>query len=108
MRTDVILSIGDLVRWAANEYGDRPLWIDATTGRTVTFGEYDATTDRIAAGLIGRGIEPGDRVATWFNNSIELLHQDRTLLFERYPSLSQSNVSRAKIYQESIPVMTVS
>ncbi|MGY9074797.1 MAG: class I adenylate-forming enzyme family protein [Acidimicrobiales bacterium] len=73
MRTDVILSIGDLVRWAANEYGDRPLWIDATTGRTVTFGEYDATTDRIAAGLIGRGIEPGDRVATWFNNSIELL-----------------------------------
>ncbi len=73
VRTDVILSIGDLVRWAARTWGDRPLWLSHDGGRSISFAEYDVTTDRIAAGLRARGIGPGDRVATWFPNSIELL-----------------------------------
>ncbi|MFT7646529.1 MAG: long-chain acyl-CoA synthetase [Candidatus Poriferisodalaceae bacterium] len=65
------MTIGDLVRWSAAMFGDRPLWIHGD--RTVTFTEYDDLTDRIAASLIAKGIGRGDRVACWFGNSIELL-----------------------------------
>ncbi len=74
VRADLVTSIGALVRWAGATWGERTLWVDPRPeGRTVTFAEYDERTDRIAAGLRSRGIGPGDRVATYFGNSIELL-----------------------------------
>ena len=38
-------------------------------GRTLTFGEFDAQSDRVAAGLTQRGIAPGERVALYCTNS---------------------------------------
>jgi long-chain acyl-CoA synthetase len=39
------------------------------SGRTVTFAEFDALSDRAAAGLAARGIERGDRVGLYCINS---------------------------------------
>ncbi|MEL7156571.1 MAG: AMP-binding protein, partial [Actinomycetota bacterium] len=69
--TELVTSIGDLVRRAGQTYGDRPLW---TMGdRTVDYATYDDRTTRAASGLGALGVRPGDRVATYLGNSIELL-----------------------------------
>jgi fatty-acyl-CoA synthase len=41
--------------------------------REITFGELDATTERIAAALKARGFERGDRVAVMGDNSVDWL-----------------------------------
>lgn len=48
---------------------DRP----GATARTMTFAELDLYTNRIANGLIDRGVGPGDKVMWLGQNSIELL-----------------------------------
>lgn len=42
-------------------------------GRYVSYAELDRLTDRLAAGLVGRGVQPGDRVATRLVNSVEAI-----------------------------------
>ena len=42
-------------------------------GRTLTYGEAEATSARYAALLAGRGLEPGDRVAVQVEKSPEAL-----------------------------------
>jgi acyl-CoA synthetase (AMP-forming)/AMP-acid ligase II len=37
-------------------------------GRVVTFGELDRGVDQVAAGLLARGLAPGDRVALYLEN----------------------------------------
>lgn len=39
--------------------------------REVTWGEFDERTSRLAAALVARGIEPGERVATLVENCVE-------------------------------------
>jgi long-chain acyl-CoA synthetase len=40
--------------------------------RTLSFGELDATTDRLAAWFLSEGLQPGDRVAIQWPNAIEV------------------------------------
>ena len=40
-------------------------------GRSVSYAELDGLTDGLAAGLLARGVQPGDRVATRLPSSIE-------------------------------------
>ncbi|GIU87441.1 MAG: long-chain acyl-CoA synthetase [Acidimicrobiia bacterium] len=47
---------------------DRPAFVER--GRTVTYGEFDARSDRIAAALAARGVAPGERVAIMLPNSV--------------------------------------
>ena len=56
-----------ILRQAANRWPDKPGVIDAAGSHT--FGELDALVDRMAAGLAGRGIEPGDRMLLQLPNS---------------------------------------
>ena len=42
-------------------------------GRTVSYAELDRLADSIAAGLVARGVQPGDRVAARLSNSIEYI-----------------------------------
>src|ERR1043165_8114469 len=42
-------------------------------GRSCSYAEGDALTDRIAHGLLAKGIKPGDRVALLFANCPELV-----------------------------------
>ena len=42
-------------------------------GQVVTFGRLDEDSDRLAAWLLGMGVEPGERVAVYLKNSPSLV-----------------------------------
>ena len=62
-------ALDTILRRAAEQWPDKAGVID-TTG-TYTFAELDARADRVAAGLVARGIEVGDRVLLQLPNSRE-------------------------------------
>src|SRR6478736_5094227 len=55
----------------ARSYPDR-LWLRFEDA-TFSYADSDALTDTLAAGLLQRGITPGDRVALLFTNSPDLV-----------------------------------
>ncbi len=57
----------------AGRLADKPALIDATTGRSVTFGELRSSVERVAAGLSERGVQQHDVVALFAPNSIEYI-----------------------------------
>ena len=50
----------EFVLQRAQELGDKPALIDGPTGRTITFGQFDAAVRSVAAGLAERGFRKGD------------------------------------------------
>lgn len=50
----------------ARKFPDRPALF--YEGRTITYRDLAAEVDRLAAGLVKLGIEPGDKVAIWMSN----------------------------------------
>lgn len=65
------MNIGQIpAKWARLD-PHRPAIFDSTTGTRVSFGELDEHVRRLANGLRGLGLEPGDRVAILSQNSIE-------------------------------------
>ena len=56
------------------DFGDRvdaPAFIDGSSGRSITFGEFATRVDKLAAALHERGISAGDVVGVWAPNSPE-------------------------------------
>jgi malonyl-CoA/methylmalonyl-CoA synthetase len=73
---DVLATEGTLVhaflrRWAGAP--DDPLWLDPTDGRWWSNARFEEATRRAAGGLLGAGLEPGDRVLCSSAPSIESL-----------------------------------
>ena len=62
--------LATLLRRKAVKNGDRPVLHFA--GRTLTYRELDAETERIAAGLVRSGVRAGDRLAALLFNTPEL------------------------------------
>jgi fatty-acyl-CoA synthase len=52
-------------------YGDNEALVEYATGRRWTYAELDRDVDALARGLIGAGIEKGDRVGVWSPNCAE-------------------------------------
>lgn len=65
------MQIGEMIRTAARRFGDATAL--ECEGRTLSFAEFDAATDRLGNALLARGLRPGDRVAVLQPNSIECL-----------------------------------
>lgn len=65
------MQIGALVRRAAIHHGPLPCLTEA--GRTLTYAEFDAMTDRLGNALLAHGLNPGDRVGVLLPNSIECI-----------------------------------
>ena len=65
-------TIAELLRWRARRHPDLDaVWFE---GRSQTYGELDAATSQLAAGLVDRlGLVPGDRVAVIDKNSAAFL-----------------------------------
>ena len=65
-------TLAELIRWRALRHPDlEALWYE---GRSVTYGELDASTSRLAGALVSQlGIEPGDRVAILDKNCAAFL-----------------------------------
>ena len=55
------LTVSDHVRRHAREQGDKAAYV--TPDHTLTYRQLDAAADRVAAGLVAAGSEPGDRIA---------------------------------------------
>lgn len=64
-------TIGRALSEAADQWPETEAVIDCAAGKRWTFAELDAQVDRLAAGLLALGLEPGDRVAIWAPNSAE-------------------------------------
>ena len=63
--------IGEVLRLRAREHGDQAYL--RSGDEEVTYGEIDARSDRVAAGLTELGVKPGDRVAIISSNRMEML-----------------------------------
>jgi acyl-CoA synthetase (AMP-forming)/AMP-acid ligase II len=66
---DAPTTIPALVQWAGARFGTAEAVVDGE--QRVSFAELAARVRRAAAGCVGRGVGPGDRVAIWGPNSLE-------------------------------------
>jgi long-chain acyl-CoA synthetase len=64
-------NLADLVRRGAGQTPGKTAFVSG--GRTMTWAETDEAVDRVAAGLLGRGLAAGDRVGVLLPNSIEFV-----------------------------------
>ena len=62
------VSITDFVLADAGERGDKPAFIDAPSGRTLSYGQLAESVRAAAAGLAGRGFAKGDVFAHYAPN----------------------------------------
>jgi len=65
------MPLGDLIRKQAARYGSKMLF--ECHGVRRSYAEFDERTTRLAGGLQALGVRPGDKVACYMPNSIELL-----------------------------------
>jgi fatty-acyl-CoA synthase len=64
-------TIGDDFELTVGRLPDHEALVDVPTSARWTYRELDAAVDRVAAGLLGMGIEKGDRVGIWSPNCAE-------------------------------------
>jgi fatty-acyl-CoA synthase len=64
-------TIGANLERTVARFGDREALVDVAAGRRWTYAEFDADVDRLARGLLAKGIEKGDRVGIWAPNCAE-------------------------------------
>lgn len=64
-------SLVDLLEQALARSADDVLLVDPALDRTVTYAQFAALVEGAAAGLTGRGVQPGDRVAVLVRNGLE-------------------------------------
>jgi fatty-acyl-CoA synthase len=64
-------TIGENLERTVARFGDREALVDVAAGTRWTYAEFDAAVNRVALGLLARGIEKGDRVGIWAPNCAE-------------------------------------
>jgi fatty-acyl-CoA synthase len=64
-------TIGANLRRTAASHPEAEAVVDLPTGRRWTYAQFDADTDALARGLIGAGMQAGDRVGIWAPNCAE-------------------------------------
>ena len=64
-------TIGDNLDATAARFGDREALVESVSGRRWTYGEFVADVDRLARGLMARGLGVGDRIGIWSPNCAE-------------------------------------
>jgi fatty-acyl-CoA synthase len=72
--TDVLLldvTIGVALSQAARRWPDRLALIDRGSDKRFTWAELDRDAERLAAGFLALGLEPGERIGIWSLNTAE-------------------------------------
>lgn len=64
-------TLSDAVRHNAQRFGSRLAYVDYL-GAALTWREFDAGVDVLAARLAGAGVRAGDRIAVWHRDSAEI------------------------------------
>ncbi|MCW1430782.1 AMP-binding protein [Novosphingobium sp. JCM 18896] len=65
------ITIGEALQAAARQWGPNPALVSRHQGLRYTWAELDAEVDRVACGLLDRGVGKGDRVGIWAPNCAE-------------------------------------
>ena len=65
------ISLYDILARNALTFANRPAWLEAETGRLLTYGQIKTLVDRWAVGLQDAGVARGDRIGLVGKNSIE-------------------------------------
>jgi fatty-acyl-CoA synthase len=65
------LTVGQVLRRTAARFPDREALVFPALGVRHTWSELDRRVDRIAAGLVARGVQPGEHVGIWSMNAPE-------------------------------------
>nr|CAD7569794.1 unnamed protein product [Timema californicum] len=64
------LTLGQLIEWAAEEYADKEALVSVYENVRWTFKQAKEKADKLAAGFLSLGLNPGDVIAVWgFNSS---------------------------------------
>ncbi|MGW1145099.1 AMP-binding protein, partial [Streptomyces sp. NPDC002454] len=66
-------TIGENLGRAVAAFADREVLVDLVSGRRWTYAQFDADVNRLARGLLLRGVLKGDRVGIWAGNCPEWL-----------------------------------
>ncbi|MEV3872505.1 AMP-binding protein [Streptomyces sp. NPDC049906] len=66
-------TIGENLDRAVAAFADREVLVDLVSGRRWTYAQFDADVNRLARGLLLRGVLKGDRVGIWAGNCPEWL-----------------------------------
>jgi fatty-acyl-CoA synthase len=61
-------TIGANLERTVARFADREALVEVASGRRWTYAEFGAAVNRVALGLLARGIEKGDRVGIWAPN----------------------------------------
>jgi fatty-acyl-CoA synthase len=64
-------TIGENLERTVARFGDREALVDVAAGTRYTYREFDAAVNRLAQGLLARGVAKGDRVGIWAPNCAE-------------------------------------
>ena len=64
-------TVGGVLERAAERWPDGEALVVRHQGRRLSFRELNALSDRVAAGLLALGLEPGDRIGIWASNCVE-------------------------------------
>ena len=65
------VTIGEMLRRVVDAHGDREAVVCVEQKRRVTYNDLWAQTSELAKGLIGMGVERGDRVGVWSTDNVE-------------------------------------
>ena len=65
------MTLSDALRRAASRWPDRDALIVCHQNVRLTWNELDAEAERVARGLAGLGLQPGDRAGIWASNCVE-------------------------------------
>ncbi|MEV6133602.1 beta-ketoacyl synthase N-terminal-like domain-containing protein, partial [Streptomyces violaceusniger] len=71
LRTELIRPIQDLLTEQSRRFGDKTAYIDAR--RAISYAELEVRTRRLAGHLAGLSLLPGDRVAMYLGNRVEMV-----------------------------------
>jgi fatty-acyl-CoA synthase len=64
-------TIGENLERTAQRFPDQEALVSCHQGQRYTYAEFDAEVDRVARGLLARGLQKGDRVGIWSPNCAE-------------------------------------
>src|SRR3954470_3844393 len=56
---------------AVRRFGDKEALVDVASGRRLTYADLDAEVEKVARGLMARGVAKGDRVGIWSPSTVE-------------------------------------
>ncbi|WP_370944848.1 AMP-binding protein [Amycolatopsis sp. cg5] len=71
MKLSEVDDLVKLVTRAAHIWPDKPAWVFDALGETLTFGDIDRRTDKLALALLELGVSRGDRVGVMLRNQPE-------------------------------------